>query len=111
FDGVDYRISLRQREPALLFGRELQTTRARLDRQMRALAVRVGTAAAHRAKLPLAGPLTLHIADLAAQTADDTRLFVAYPVGSNSARAGGYTMVQHPAASVLSVTYDADRND
>lgn len=111
FDGVDYRINLRQREPALLFGRELKTSRTRLDKQMRSMAVRVGIAAAHRAKLPLAGPLTLHIADMAAQTQADTRLFVSYPVGSGSAHVGGYSLVQHPATSVLSVTYDAAHND
>jgi hypothetical protein len=78
---------------------------------MRSMAVRVGIAAAHRAKLPLAGPLTLHIADMAAQTQADTRLFVSYPVGSGSAHVGGYSLVQHPATSVLSVTYDAAHND
>lgn len=111
FDGVDYRISLRQREPALLFGRVLQTSAAKLESQMRAMAVRVGTAAAHRAKLQLAGPLTLHIEDMAGQTADATRLYVSYPVASNRGNLGGYHLVEHPARTVLSTTFDSAHND
>lgn len=110
-DGVDYRISLRQREPSRLFGRVLQTTEGRLARQMRAMAVRVGTAAAHRARLQLAGPLTLHIADLAAQTPASISLYVSYPVAQNSAYQGGYHLVEHPAVTVLSTTFDSDHQD
>lgn len=110
-EGVDYRITLRQREPSRLFGRVLQTTEARLDKQMRAMAVRVGTAAAHRARLQLAGPLTLHIADLAAQTPASTTLYVSYPVALSSAYQGGYNLVEHPAVMVLSTIFDSDQND
>jgi len=108
---VDYRITLREREPALLFGRTLQTSATRMDRDMRSMAVRVGTAAAHRAKLQLAGPLTLHIPNLMAQTADSTQMFVAYPVASSSAYLGGYSLVEHPAATVLSITFDSNLHE
>lgn len=110
-DGVDYRVSLRQREPTLLFGRVLQTSAARLEKQMRAMALRVGTAAAHRAKLQLAGPLTLHVEDMAGQTADATRLYVSYPVASNRGNLGGYHLVEHPAVTVLSTSFDGAHND
>ena len=110
-DGTDYRINLRQREPSLLFGRVLQASESRLERQMRAMAVRVGTAAAHRARLQLAGPLTLHIADMAAQTPASTTLFVSYPVDRSSAYQGGYHLVEHPQVTVLSTPFDSARND
>lgn len=110
-EGVDYRITLREREPALLFGRTLQTSATRMDRDMRSMAVRVGTAAAHRAKLQLAGPLTLHIPNLMAQTADSTQMFVAYPVASSSAYLGGYSLIEHPAATVLSITFDSNLHE
>ena len=110
-EGVDYRVSLRQREPTLLFGRMLQTTAAKMDRQMRAMSVRVGTAAAHRAKLQLAGPLTFHIADMAAQSPASSRLYVSYPVNRDSAYLGGYSLVEHPAVTVLSITFDSAKHD
>lgn len=110
-DGMDYRISLGQREPALLFGRVLQTSAARLEKQLRAMAVRVGTAAAHRAKLQLVGPLTLHIEDMAGQTAEASRLYVSYPVDSSRGNLGGYNLVEHPAVTVLSTTFDSARQD
>ena len=104
-EGVEYR------EPTLLFGRVLQSNASRLERQMRAMAVRVGTAAAHRARLQLAGPLTLHIADMAAQSPSSTTLYVSYPVARNSAYQGGYNLVEHPQVSVLSTTFDSARHD
>jgi len=111
FDGTDYRISMREREPALLFGRMLKTTAAKLDKQMRTLAVRVGIAAAHRAKLQLAGPLTLHITDMAGQAPASMQMFVSYPVMSASAYREGYSLIEHPTVSVLSTTFDGAHND
>lgn len=110
-DGADYRISLQQRERTMLFGRLLDTSATKLEKQMRALAVRVGTTAAHRAKLPLTGPLTLHIPDMAAQSPQSMRLFVSYPVGRESAYLGGYSLVEHPAVTVLSTTFDSAQHD
>ena len=110
-DGVSYSIDLQQRKTSLLFGRTLQTSAARLERRMRAMAVRVGVAAAHRNKLQIGGPLTLHIADMAGQTPEETQLFVSYPVTRHSAYSGSYNLVEHPPAMVLSTMFDSEYND
>lgn len=110
-DGVSYQINLQERRASILFGRTLQTSTARLEQRTRAMAVRVGTAAAHRNQLQLDGPLTLHIADLAGQTPEASQLFVSYPVTRHSALSGGYSLVDHPPAMVLSTMFDSAQND
>ena len=110
-DGVSYRVNLLQRKSSFLFGRTLESSASRLERRMRAMAVRVGTAAAHRSRLQLAGPLTLHIADMAGQTSEATQLFVSYPVTQSSGYTGSYNLVEHPPVTVLSTMFDSAQND
>jgi len=110
-DGVEYRISLLQRPATLLFGRSLDSTPEKLEREVHALAVKVGTAAVRRGHLQLTGPLTLYAADLTANSTTTLQLHVGYPVSSGAGHVAGYTVLNQPSAQVLSVRFDRERND
>lgn len=110
-DGVEYRVSLRERPAASLFGRALQSTPDKLDRQVRSLAVKVGTAAVRRGHMQLTGPLTLYAPDLAANSATEVQLYLGYPVSSGAGHVAGYSVLNQPATQILSVRFDTERND
>ncbi|WP_193075084.1 ankyrin repeat domain-containing protein [Pseudomonas sp. FME51] len=110
-DGAEYRISLKERPAAMLFSRPLETRPTDLDKQLRSLAIKIGTVAVRRGGMQLTGPLTLHVADLAGNSASSLRLNVGFPVSANGGYVSGYALLNQPAATVLSVIFDSERND
>ncbi|SDS33986.1 Ankyrin repeat-containing protein [Halopseudomonas litoralis] len=110
-DGAEYRISLKQRPAAMLFSRPLESSPVDLDRQLRSLAIKIGTAAVRRGGMQLTGPLTLHVPDMAGNSASSLRMNVGFPVAANGGHVSGYALLNQPATTVLSVIFDSERND
>lgn len=95
----------------MLFSRPLETSATDLDRRLRSLAIKIGTQAVHRGGMQLTGPLTLHVPDMAGNSAGSLRMNVGFPVSANGGHVSGYTLLDQPATTVLSVTLDNERND
>lgn len=111
-DGVEYEIRLLERPAMSLFGRTYQLSPARLREDIGSLARTVGIAATRRAKVEIGGPLTLVFADLGAITPERVPVTVSFPVeAAGVPSVSGFVMDNVDAQQVLSVDFDAKRND
>jgi uncharacterized protein YecT (DUF1311 family) len=111
-DGVIYEISLIERPAMDLFGRAYELSPARLRDDIGSLARTVGVAATRRGKVKINGPLTLVFADLSAVTPDRLPVTISFPVQATGVPSvSGFVMEKVDAQQVLSVDFDAQRND
>lgn len=111
-DGVIYEISLIERPAMDLFGRAYELSPARLRDDIGSLARTVGVAATRRGKVKINGPLTLVFSDLSAVTPDRLPVTISFPVqAAGVPSVSGFVMEKVDAQQVLSVDFDAQRND
>lgn len=111
-DGVIYEIRLIERPAMDLFGRAYNLSPKRMRKDIGSLARTVGTAATRRGKVRIEGPLTLVFADLSAVTPDNLPVTVSFPVDATGVPSvAGFVMDKVDAQQVLTVDFDAQRND
>lgn len=111
-DGVIYEIRLLERPAMNLFGRAYRLSPERFREDIGSLARTVGVAAVRRGKVQIEGPLTLVFPDLSAVTPDVLPVTVSFPVeAAGVPSVSGYVMDKIDAQQVLTVDFDAQRND
>jgi uncharacterized protein YecT (DUF1311 family) len=111
-DGVIYEIRLVERPAMNLFGRAYNISPKRMRNDIGSIARTVGTAATRRGKVKIEGPLTLVFSDLSAVTPDNLPITVSFPVDASGVPSvSGFVMDKVDTQQVLSVDFDAQRND
>ncbi|MEL0167446.1 MAG: ankyrin repeat domain-containing protein [Pseudomonadaceae bacterium] len=105
-DGQGYPIQLIRRPEMTLFGRPTEMPPQDLSTDIGSMAINVATTATRRAKVRVAGPLTLVFDDLSTNTPDLLRFQVSFPVSGAPLTQPGYRATSVPEQQVLSLNFD-----